>query len=221
MNTNELWKDIDGFNGRYQVSNFGRVRSTISWNGHKYVSKERILKPSMTTTGYHKIELIAPNGKKKSLKLHRVIASAFIPNPMGYPIINHKDGNPLNNSLDNLEWCTQKHNVEHAITMGLHKYSVAHTPREEEICNLYVQGHSSGEIAEIYGITRNSVMSTIRRNGIEVYPQGHFCNKYHIDLEELKSDFDRGIRNRDLAIKYGCSPKLIGRRKWQYKKGEI
>ena len=218
MNTNELWKDIDGFNGRYQVSNLGRVRSTISWNGHEYVAKERILKPSMTTTGYHKVELIGANGKKKSLKLHRVIASAFIPNPMGYPIINHKDGNPLNNNIDNLEWCTQKHNVEHALQTGLKSYKIQD---DATIIALYGSGLSAKAIAKKFGVSTNTITHLLRRNNIEIKSIGVYHDIYHIDLEELKGEIDKGISSTQLAERYGCPVNLISSRKWQYKKGLI
>lgn len=105
----ELWKDIEGYEGLYQISNMGRVKSLGGKASHK---NEMILKLGIRNT-YNVVNL-RKNNNKKSFQIHRLVANAFIPNPNNYPIINHKDENPLNNCVDNLEWCTQKHNVIHS-----------------------------------------------------------------------------------------------------------
>lgn len=96
----EIWKEIDGFDGDYLVSNLGNVKSL------KY-GKERILKPRIQS-GYYKVLLY--NNKKHEYSIHRLVANAFIPNPNNLPQVNHKDENKLNNCVDNLEWCTRKYN---------------------------------------------------------------------------------------------------------------
>ena len=101
----EIWKDIDGYNGKYQVSNFGRVKSII-------FNKERILKFRISEKGYSIVQLNI-NGIKKNYRVHRLVAQAFIPNPDNLPQINHKDENKLNNCVDNLEWCTNKYNANY------------------------------------------------------------------------------------------------------------
>lgn len=103
----EIWKDIPGYEGLYQASNLGRIKSLL-------FNKEKILKAWVQNTGYLTVSL---NNKKFSL--HRLIAKTFIENPNNYPIINHKDGNKLNNKVENLEWCTYKHNLNEAIKLGL------------------------------------------------------------------------------------------------------
>lgn len=105
----EIWKDIEGYEGLYQVSNFGKIKSLGNKNCHK---NELILKLGIRNT-YYVINL-TKNNNRKSFQVHRLVANAFIPNPYNYPIVNHKDENPLNNNVDNLEWCTQKHNVIHS-----------------------------------------------------------------------------------------------------------
>lgn len=98
----EKWRDIDGYCGKYQVSNKGNVRTMQ--NG-----KTKCLKLK-DNFGYMCVVLY--NGKtRKDAKVHRLVAEAFIPNPNNYPVINHKDENPSNNCVDNLEWCTQQYNV--------------------------------------------------------------------------------------------------------------
>lgn len=102
MNENEIWKPICGFEGLYEVSNLGRVKSL------KY-GKEKILKQIKDKFGYLHV-ILCKNGTKKTSKVHRLVGNAFIPNPNNLPIINHKDEKKENNIVENLEWCTVKYN---------------------------------------------------------------------------------------------------------------
>lgn len=105
----EVWKDIAGFEGLYQVSNFGRVKS-FPRNGTQ-VKTPHILCPSTTTS--YALYRLSKNDKSYYKKGHRLVAQAFLPNPEGKPHINHIDGNRLNNRVDNLEWCTPSENIIH------------------------------------------------------------------------------------------------------------
>lgn len=118
----EIWKGIPGYEEKYQASNLGRIRSTISWNGRYYYKKERILVPQKNCWGRLQIDL-SKNGKVKKYSVHRLVAQTFIPNPENKPEINHIDGNKLNNNIENLEWVTSKENVLHAYRTGLRKSS--------------------------------------------------------------------------------------------------
>lgn len=100
----EIWKDIKGYGGRYQVSNMGRVRSFAR-------GAERILKPDYGY-GYYRVSL-QKNKEVKRTFVHRLVADAFLENPNNLPIINHKDENRGNNNVENLEWCTQKYNLNY------------------------------------------------------------------------------------------------------------
>lgn len=102
----ELWKDIQGFEGLYQVSNMGNVRS-CSWKNMGF-PKNLFLKKH--NKGYRHVELVN-KGTKKAFLVHRLVAEAFIPNPNGYPFINHIDEDKTNNRVENLEWCTQRQNM--------------------------------------------------------------------------------------------------------------
>lgn len=101
----EIWKDIDGFGGRYQVSNLGRIRSIggITWK------TDRILKTEIGVGGYVRVGLFKDN-KQKHYRVHRLVAQAFITNPDNLPEVNHIDENKLNNRVENLEWCTSEYN---------------------------------------------------------------------------------------------------------------
>ena len=104
----EIFKDIKGYEGLYQVTNFGNV-----WSLNYYRSgKPKLLKPGKTKNGYLLVSLYK-NRKRKSFKVHRLVAEHFIPNPDNLPEINHKDENKENNSVDNLEYCTHEDNINY------------------------------------------------------------------------------------------------------------
>lgn len=118
----EIWKDIKDCEGRYQISNIGRVKSlardVVCGMGNVVRFPERILKPQNTTDGYFGVN-IKINGKYRLRKIHRFVAQAFIPNPNDLPQVNHIDGNKLNNSVENLEWVTPHENILHSWKVGL------------------------------------------------------------------------------------------------------
>lgn len=105
----EIWIDVPNFEGLYQVSNTGKVKSFRK--SSKYgCQNEYILKPSLANNGYYQVTLYHKDRSKQKFQLHRLVASCFIPNPNKLPQINHKDENPSNNCVDNLEWCTAAYN---------------------------------------------------------------------------------------------------------------
>lgn len=109
------WRDIKDYEGQYQVSNTGLVRSLdrIVCSGRQVNTIHgKVRKQNIVGKGYCQV-LLCKNGKVKAFLVHRLVAQAFIPNSNEYPCINHKDGNPLNNSVENLEWCTYKYNNEY------------------------------------------------------------------------------------------------------------
>ena len=114
----EIWKDIAGYEGLYQVSSFGKIKALPKYtnsNGYLELRKEKLLKPALTGKfrNYPTVTFVK-DGKRKSYKVHRLVAEAFIPNPDKYPMINHRDENTLNNMADNLEWCTNRYNVKYS-----------------------------------------------------------------------------------------------------------
>ena len=117
----EKWISVKGFEGLYEVSNLGRIKSLtkIVWNGKGYYTKkESFIKPSVNKGGYLHTRL-CKNGKLSSFTVHRLVAESFVSNDEGKPQVNHIDGDKENNAICNLEWCTNYENYKHAVENGL------------------------------------------------------------------------------------------------------
>ena len=114
MGNLEIFKDIAGYDGKYQVTSWGRVYN---------VDSEKFLRMEETEKGYLRVDLYDSCGKRKHCKVHRLVAKAFIENPNGLPQVNHIDGNPKNNSFTNLEWTTDKENRDKAVRLRQGDYS--------------------------------------------------------------------------------------------------
>lgn len=144
----EIWKDIDGYIGRYQISNLGRVKSILRFS--KGI-KVKILKYKIDKYGYLRVTLSKDN-QQKIFFVHRLVAKAFIPNPENKPQVNHIDGNKQNNKVNNLEWVTNQENVIHAhitgliqadkIVKNLHQYSAtgSENPKSKAVDQFSLDG---------------------------------------------------------------------------------
>jgi hypothetical protein len=127
----EIWKDIEGYEGIYQISNIGRVKSFPRRGAYK---TEYILNPQITKKGYCRVRLC--NNSSKMYMIHRLVAQAFIPNTDNLPFINHKDENKKNNNVDNLEWCTNLYNIH---------YGTSIERMRKSLCKPIVQYSINGE----------------------------------------------------------------------------
>lgn len=121
MENIEIWKTIENYPD-YQISNMGRVKSL----NYGKTGEEKILKQEITNNGYFRVNLYKDK-KRKHFSVHRLVATHFIPNSQNLPCVNHKDENPQNNYASNLEWCTQKYNINYGSRNA--KVSKAHKGR--------------------------------------------------------------------------------------------
>ena len=152
------WRSIKGYEGLYEVSDSGQVRSVdrITTGNRQRKIRGRILKQGLSTTGYC-ICFLSKEGMQKTKKVHRLVAEAFLEKEEGKNIINHKDLNPKNNDASNLEWCTQSYNIRHCIQKGRH---IGVTPKisAEEIEQMrreykpYSRDRNYRTIAAKYGV---------------------------------------------------------------------
>ena len=116
MGNNEIWKDVKDYEGVYQVSNLGRIKSLK----RLWVNDDRIIKGYPDGNGYHQIDLHV-NGRRKVYKVHRLIAMSFVPNVNNFREINHRNGIKTDNRAENLEWVTRSDNMKHCFATGLHE----------------------------------------------------------------------------------------------------
>lgn len=143
----EVWKDVVGYEGYYQVSNLGRVKSlrTKAYSPKEkcaiVVMRERVLRQSPNVKTYLNVSL-RKSGTKNTQKVHRLVAKAFIPNPDNLPQVNHKDENKQNNCVENLEWCTNQYNIN---------YGTARARMAEKRKKKVIQLSASGEVVNKWG----------------------------------------------------------------------
>lgn len=183
-NNIEIWKDIDGYDGVYQVSNMGRVRSK-NRKVYNYIKPGRILKPALNHPGgYLTIGLSNGNKKQKHAYVHRLVAQAFIPNPNNLPQVNHKDFNKKNNKVENLEWVTDEDNKSHFVNSR--RFNEAKNKKERKISSrtlskakiyrdailkLYHSGKTINEISSELELGKDFVADII-----ELF-RGYYCAK--------------------------------------------
>ena len=171
---NEEWKDIPNYEGWYQVSNLGNVRSLdrkiIYSNGKIYIAKGKNLKPTLRKNGYYYVTS-AKNSNKPKFDIHKLVAFVFIDNPNNYPCVNHIDGNKYNNRIDNLEWCTYSENAIHADRLGLklrtygESNGMSKLTKDDilKIRNLLDEGIKGKDISKMFNIAQSTV-SLIKNN---------------------------------------------------------
>jgi len=168
----EEWKDIEGYEGFYQISNLGQVKSRGGWCGTAK-RKEKIRSTSLTRDGYVKVRLLY-QGKDKTMRVHRLVAEAFVFNPENKDTVNHIDGNKQNNIVSNLEWLDRTEQMFHAYKLGLKTSRVGSQntnakladEQVREIRKSYVpysKECGTVALAEKYGVT-NRVIGLIVKN---------------------------------------------------------
>ena len=153
-----IWKEIYGYEGRYQISDFGVVKTV-------YKEFEKELKQQENHKGYYTVSL-CKNGKHKTFFVHRLVAMAFLENPQNLPEVNHKDENPKNNCLSNLEWCDRKYNMNYGnVRYKIGKGHIKSNAKGgdlvsvvEKMLNFRAKHNlTQGDLAKILGITVNMV----------------------------------------------------------------
>lgn len=160
----ETWKEIPGFNGYYEASTYGRIRrmknETIYKDGRIAHFSQTILTPAKTKKGYLSVYL-SVKSRKYTISVHKLIAITFIPNPENKKTVNHKDLNKENNYVENLEWMTNKENMQHAFKNGVYIERNKYT-----IKNLGVHFGLSGEKNHSAKLTDKQVIEIRKLKGI-------------------------------------------------------
>lgn len=168
----EIWKDIKGYEGKYMVSNQGRVMSlgrNVKFGTHFRHVEPKILKPRQYPIGYLYV-MFFPNNKAKIKKIHRLVAEAFIPNPENKPCINHKNGLKTDNRVENLEWCSYSENTQHSMYVLGHDHvfriNKGKLGKDNHFSKIILQIEDGNIIAEFYGAAEAERETGIDSSGI-------------------------------------------------------
>ncbi len=157
----EQWADIAGFEGNYQISNFGNVKS------HK-----RLMSPCPDCDGYMVVSL-RQNKKQVTKKVHRLVASAFLNNHDSKPMVNHIDSNRKNNHVSNLEWCTAKENLHHSIKAGLSNPNGGGNPNSKVVIDFYtgIFYDCAKDAAKAHSINYSTLKNKLNGNHKNNFPR--------------------------------------------------
>lgn len=185
----EVWKDIKGYEGIYQVSSFGRVKKLTQEDS----DETRILSQTKQQNGYLYVSLYE-NGKVLKRTVHRLVADAFIPNKDDFPCVNHKDENKQNNMVENLEWCTHKHNSNYGSAI---KRSSSKRSKKVRCLDTGIVFNSIKEASELCGIDPRRISDVIKgKRKNKAYLRWEYVDE--LDKEKNKQRKVRCIETGDV-----------------------
>lgn len=197
----EVWALNNEYDKPFYVSNKGRIKKEV-------FGKERISVGFDNWCGYKMVSL-KKDGKKKDVRIHRLVAMAFIEQPIGKNVINHKDLNKSNNCVENLEWCTQLENIKHAKDNDAR--NIKH--RDLEIFKDIKDDVPTRQISEKHGVSMDIVRRVAKENNYKITSK-----KYKINRKEMILEFKKNTSNKDIAIKFNTNSSLIARYRYLWKK---
>lgn len=186
----EVWKDVVGYEGLYQVSNTGKVMGLDRLSSHNQFVSGKIKKQRHDKDGYLKVSL-CKNGNKKSHSVHKLVATAFIPNPNNFPVINHKDENKQNNYVENLEWCTVKYNTNYGTCIQRRIAKTRGKRTNDKRCKTIYQYSNEGKLINTFlSIGDASRNLNIRKSTIKDILHGKRIQREGFVLSFVESDVE-------------------------------
>lgn len=222
----EIWKDIPGYEGHFQVSNRGRVRSLdrkiYRSNGRRHFRRGHIKSLSVKDNGYIQVGL-TKNGNHKTGLVHQLVALAFLGEPLPGEEVNHKDGDKGNNLLENLEYVSHQENVLHSryiLERGVIKLNSRKAYRIREL--YWVGGEETAEIAVLFGVSASAVRQVVLGRTWKYVPFPPVCTMFTrrrngrkitwADAKSIRLQYKLGIYNMtQLAERYGVSLSTVSR----------
>lgn len=213
---NEIWKDIEGYEGLYQVSNTAKVKEL------NYKGNERLIPQNYQSSGYIYVAL-KKDKKQKNFLVHRLVALHFIPNALNKPQVNHIVPDKSINDVTNLEWVTIEENMQHAISLGLmnthkkpqqrkRKQTDIGIENEIDVCNMRLQGISHKDISKKYVITQYTVRCILKKHNIKYKPV------INLSEEEIKNRSERAtkvFKGRPKSEKQKANMKVAAIKRWE------
>ena len=200
----EIWKDVPGYEGYYQASNLGRIKSVSrivkhNCGGPKKVN-ERIMKGYINRYGYKRVDL-SKKGVNKQFSAHRIIAMTFLGE--SDLVVNHIDGVKLNNHINNLEYVTPQENTAHAVRAGLIKNNSQ--INEKNIVEDYQNGSRLRELEKKYNTSHHNIRKILTKNKITIESRGVRRRRYQINERKLQQLINDGLNNSEIARKLNVS----------------
>lgn len=209
---NEKWRDVVDYEGIYEVSNKGRVRTQGRYVKSKGSStrylKPKILKERITKEGYNRVAL-SKCGKPTNKLVHRLVMEAF--DKKSSQLVNHKNGIKTDNHLDNLEYCTYQENSRHAVDIGLIKIGTRNC--EEEIIHDYKNGMRFSSLKKKYNTTYYQLKKVLLENGIEIESRGIRRRRYNYNDAEIFSLLKKGMTEKEVANQLNITRAVVNYRK--------
>lgn len=195
----EIWKDIPGFEGLYQVSNLGRVKSLPRGKQWPYRRTHNNIRKPHIKNGYYQVNLSKDN-KVRWISVHRLVALAFIPNPDNLPCVNHQDENKLNNHVNNLEWCSYAYNANYG------------TARQRQIESMKTNDPLNLRIQKSLVTREKNKRPNARKKILQLDSDGNIVKYFDSISDAGRQGYDRA------SITYCCQGKrkTAGGYKWKY-----
>lgn len=215
----EIWKPVIGYEGLYEVSNYGNVRGLYR---RRY---KQLLSPAKNNKGYRYV-CLSKDGMSKCVKVYRIVAMAFIPNPYNLPEIDHIDGSRDNDAVWNLRWCTHAENVNNPITRERHRnaslgaknnfFGRKHTKDTKALISAKNRGRLSGAKNPMYGIHRYGTDSPLHYEVLQYSMSGEFIREWSCAAEAERF---YGISTGKITsvCRHYKSRKSAAGYKWEYK----
>lgn len=201
----EVWKDVVGYEGLYQVSNTGKIRGLDRLSSCNQFVSGKIKEQRHDKDGYLKVTL-CKDGNKKCHSVHRLVATAFIPNPNDFPVINHKDENKQNNYVENLEWCTVKYNTNYGTCIQRRVAKIRGKRTDDKRCKTIYQYSNEGILINTFlSIGDASRSLNIRKSTIKDILHGRRIQREGFVLSFVESDSEtiiKQVRRRKIERPY-------------------
>ena len=163
----EIWVPVKNYEQFYQISNLGRIRS---FHKKKNTESFYILNPTLINSGYYNVTLYSPQAGRHKMLVHRLVAETFIPNPDNLPCVNHKDENKLNNSADNLEWCTYAYNNAYGTAKIRSIEKISKPIKQFTFQGAWIATYQSASVAsKLLGFSKSDILSCCHKKSEQAH----------------------------------------------------